>query len=83
MQISHNGNKKCTNMKTKQTWVFYGSKLQGGPTKTIHFIKECKNPGQTKEYKHMMQLLDQGEYLIIGHTTATKWNTEHSLIKIG
>ena len=32
-------------MNTKQTWVFYGSKLKFG--------------------------------------TATKWNTEHSLIKIG
>tara|TARA_R110000764_G_scaffold54034_2_gene117722 strand:+ start:393 stop:605 length:213 start_codon:yes stop_codon:yes gene_type:complete len=69
-------------MSTKQTWVFYGSQ-HGETTKTIHFIKECKNPGRTKEYKHMMELLDQGEYLIIGRTTATKWNTEHSLIKIG
>ena len=67
----------------KQTWVFYGSKLQSGPTKTIHFIKECKNPGRTAEYKHMMTLLDKGEYLIIGHVTSKRWNEDHSLIKIG
>ena len=74
--------KDYKHMKT-QTWVFYGSKLHSGPTKTIHFIKDCKNPGRTKEYKHMMQLLDQGEYKIIGHATSKKWNEEHSLIKIG
>lgn len=69
-------------MSTKQTWVFYGSN-HGETTKTIHFIKECKNPGKTKEYKTMMQLLDQGKYLIAGHMTSTKWNEGHSLIKIG
>mgnify|MGYP006138621225 CR=1 FL=1 len=70
-------------MNTKQTWVFYGSKLKFGSVKSIHFIKECKNPSKTKEYKTMMNFLTQGEYLNIGYTTATKWNTEHSLIKIG
>ena len=41
-------------MKTKQTWVFYGGTNFDQSVKTIYFIKECKNPTRTKEYRKMM-----------------------------
>ena len=83
MQIFHNGNKKCTNMKTKQTWVFYGGTNFDLSVKTIYFIKECKNPTRTKEYRKMMELLEDNTFKTVGHMTSTKWNEGHSLIKIG
>ena len=66
-------------MKTKQTWVFYG----GTDFKqSIYFIKECKNPTRTKEYRKMIEFLEDGTFKTVGHMTSTKWNETHSLIKI-
>jgi hypothetical protein len=70
-------------MKTKQTWVFYGGTNFKQSVKTIYFIKECKNPQRTKEYRKMMELLEDSTFKTVGHMTSTKWNEGHSLIKIG
>ena len=37
------------------TWIFYGTNREG--IKTVHYIKQCKKPEMTGEYKEMMQLL--------------------------
>ena len=70
-------------MNTKQTWVFYGGTNFDLSVKTIYFIKECKNPTRTKEYRKMMELLEDNTFKTVGHMTSTKWNEGHSLIKIG
>jgi len=70
-------------MNTKQTWVFYGGTDFDLSAKTIYFIKECKNPQRTKEYRKMMELLEDNTFKTVGHMTSTKWNEGHSLIKIG
>ena len=37
----------------------------------------------TKEYRKMMELLEDSTFKTVGHMTSTKWNEGHSLIKIG
>ena len=56
----------------KKTWVFYGANENGD--RTIHFIKDCKNPYKTKEQKIMLQLLDDNVYWTIGHEKSSNWN---------
>ena len=67
---------------TKQTWVFYGETDFKQSIQTIYFIKECKNPTRTKEYRKMIELLEDSTFKTVGHMTSTKWNETHSLIKI-
>ena len=62
------------------TWIFYGNDHNG--IKTIHFIKECKRPQATKEYKEMMQLLENNTYHTTGYMTSKAWNKTHQYIKI-
>lgn len=77
-QVFHNGNKICTNM--KNTWIFYGQSHDG--IRTLHYIKECKRPEATKEYKQMMVLLENNAYEVTGYMTSKKWNQENQYIKV-
>ena len=63
------------------TWIFYGSPEQGSSKKTIHFIKTCKSPDRTKEYKTMQSLLENNTYAIVGFCTAKRWNEDYKLIQ--
>ena len=63
-----------------KNWIFYGTDRNG--IKTIHFIKECKRPEATKEYKEMMYLLENYTYYTTGYMTSKAWNTDHQYIKI-
>ena len=65
---------------TTKTWVFYGESQDG--IKTIHFIKQCKKPPATKEYKKMLSLLSNNTYHTVGNMTSTRWNEENQYIKI-
>ena len=78
MQVFHNGNKICTNM--TNTWIFYGDSQDG--IRTLHYIKECKRPEATKEYKEMMFLLENNAYHVTGYMTSKKWNEENQYIKV-
>jgi len=62
------------------TWIFYGNDHSG--IKTIHFIKECKRPEATKEYKEMMLLLENDTYYTTGYMTSKAWNKENQYIKV-
>lgn len=64
-----------------RTWIFYGSPEHGSSKKTIHFVKQCKSPRLTKEYKTMMSLLEDNTYALVGHCTTKIWNEEHNIIK--
>ena len=64
----------------KNTWIFYGESKEG--VRTLHFIKECKQPERTKEYKEMMQFLEISKYYITGHMTSKAWNKNNQYIKI-
>jgi hypothetical protein len=62
------------------TWIFYGKDRNG--IKTIHFIKECKKPESTKEYKEMMHLLENDTYYVTGYMTSNAWNKGNQYIKV-
>ena len=62
------------------TWIFYGNDRSG--IKTIHYIKQCKRPEATSEYKEMMQLLENNTYYTTGYMTSKAWNKESQYIKI-
>jgi hypothetical protein len=62
------------------TWIFYGNDRNG--IKTIHYIKECKKPERTSEYKEMMHLLENNTYYTTGYMTSKAWNKDHQYIKI-
>ena len=62
------------------TWIFYGNDHSG--IKTIHYIKQCKRPEATSEYKEMMHLLEINEYYTTGYMTSKAWNEENQYIKI-
>ena len=66
--------------KTIQTWIFYGQSQDR--IRTLHYIKECKRPEATKEYKQMMQLLENSTYHVTGYMTSKAWNKENQYIKI-
>ena len=61
-------------------WIFYGT--DKADIRTIHYIKSCKKPQMTSEYKYMMRLLDRGEYQTVGYMTSRAWNKENQYIKI-
>ena len=61
-------------------WIFYGTDKEG--IKTIHYIKQCKHPWLTNEYKNMMKKLDFNEYHSTGYMTSIAWNKENQYIKI-
>ena len=61
-------------------WIFYGESQDG--IKTIHFIKECKKPRLTKEYKKMLSLLRNNTYRTVGNMTGKRWNEENYHIKV-
>ena len=63
-----------------KNWIFYGANHQG--IKTIHYIKQCKKPEMTGEYKDMMRRLDFNEYHTTGYMTSKAWNKENQYIKI-
>ena len=63
-----------------KNWIFYG--IDRGGIKTIHFIKECKRPEATKEYKKMMFLLENYTYSATGYETSEVWNKENQYIKV-
>ena len=63
-----------------KNWIFYGNDREG--IRTIHFIKKCKRPEATKEYKEMMQLLGNNIYYTTGYMTSKAWNEENQYIKI-
>ena len=62
------------------TWIFYGNDHSG--IKTIHYIKQCKRPEATSEYKEMMHLLEINEYYTTGYMTSKEWNKDHQYIKV-
>ena len=62
------------------TWIFYGTNREG--IKTVHYIKQCKKPEMTGEYKEMMQLLEINEYYTTGYMTSKAWNKENQYIKM-
>ena len=60
-------------------WIFYScDELYN---KTIHCIKQCKNPERTKVHREMMHLLGD-KYDSIGCMTVKCWNKENQCIKI-
>jgi hypothetical protein len=61
-------------------WIFYGTDKEG--IKTIHYIKKCKNPWLTNEYKDMLLRLHLNEYNKTGYMTSKAWNKENQYIKI-
>jgi|TARA_B110000908_G_C10164714_1_gene407800 hypothetical protein len=62
------------------TWIFYGTDKEG--IKTVHYIKQCKKPEMTSEYKNMRQRLDFDKYYTIGYMTNKAWNKDNQFIKI-
>jgi len=66
--------------KTTQTWIFYGN--DHNEIKTIHYIKQCKRPEATSEYKEMMHLLENDTYYTTGYMTSKAWNKENQYIKV-
>lgn len=64
----------------KNTWIFYGTDKDG--IKTVHYIKQCKKPALTSEYKEMMLLLENNTYFSTGYMTNKAWNTENQYIKM-
>ena len=62
------------------TWIFYGTDKEG--IKTVHYIKQCKKPEMTSEYKNMRQRLDFDKYYTIGYMTSKAWNKDNQFIKI-
>jgi hypothetical protein len=63
-----------------KNWIFYGTDRQG--IKTVHYIKQCKKPEMTGEYKDMLRRLDFDEYYTTGYMTSQAWNKENQYIKI-
>jgi hypothetical protein len=63
-----------------KNWIFYGTNREC--IKTIHYIKQCKNPRMTNEHKDMMRRLDFDEYHTTGYMTSEAWNKKHQYIKI-
>ena len=66
-------------IKYKNKWMFYGEDHSGN--KTIHFIKECKKPESTKEYKEMMHLLENNTYQIVGYMISTPNSYRMNILK--
>lgn len=62
------------------TWIFYGDSHDG--IRTLHYIKECKRPEATKEYKEMMFLLENNTYHVTGYMTSKAWNKENQYTKV-
>jgi len=62
------------------TWIFYGTDRD--EIKTVHYIKQCKKPEMTGEYKDMIRRLDFNEYYTIGYMTSKAWNKDNQFIKI-
>ena len=62
------------------TWIFYATDREG--IKTIHYIKQCKKPEMTGEYKDMMRRLDFNECYTTGYMTSKAWNKDNQFIKI-
>lgn len=62
------------------TWIFYGNDHSG--IKTIHYIKQCKRPEATSEYREMMRLLENYTYYATGYMTSKAWNKDHQYIKV-
>ena len=62
------------------TWIFYGTDRDG--IKTVRYIKRCKKPRLTDEYKEMMRLLENNTYYSTGYMTSKAWNKDHQYIKI-
>jgi hypothetical protein len=63
-----------------KTWIFYGTDRNG--IKTVHYIKQCKKPAMTSEYKEMMHWLENDTYYTTGYMTSKVWNEENQYIKI-
>ena len=64
----------------RHTWIFYGTDREG--IKTVHYIKQCKKPEMTGEYKDMRRRLDFYKYYTIGYMTSKAWNKDNQFIKI-
>lgn len=60
-------------------WIFYS--CDELDNKTIHCIKQCKEPERTKIHREMMDLLGD-KYDSIGCMTVKCWNKENQYIKI-
>lgn len=58
----------------KRKYVIYGKKTHNSPMQIINIV-ECKHVERTKQLKDAKRLLDIDVYEVIGHMSATFWNT--------